>query len=78
MAILSPLGKVLEKIVYEQIYSHFSNNKIFHPNLHGYRGNRSTQTALLQMYDRWVEAAAAGQVSGVVLVYLSVGLFKNT
>ena len=71
VAILSPLSKILEKVAYSQIYDYFTRNKIFHPNLHGYRGNRSTQTALLQMYDRWVGAAAAGQVSGVVLLDLS-------
>ena len=71
VAILSPLGKILEKIAYEQLYSYFSSNKIFHPNLHGYRQNRSTQTALLQMYDRWVRAAHEGQVTGVVLLDLS-------
>ena len=71
MAILSPLSKVLEKIIYEQIYSYFSSNQLFHPNLHGYRKNLSTQTALLQMYDKWVRAAAAGQLSGVVLLDLS-------
>ena len=58
VAILSPLSKVLEKFVYEELYSYFTENKIFHPNIHGYRKNRSTQTALLQMYDRWVQAAA--------------------
>ena len=62
VAILSPLSKVLEKIVYEHLYDYFTVNRIFHPNLHGYRKNRSTQTALLQMYDRWVRAASAGQV----------------
>ena len=71
VAILSPLAKVLEKIVYEQIYSYFSRNQLFHPNLHGYRKNLSTQTALLQMYDRWVRAAAGGKLSGVVLLDLS-------
>ena len=35
VAILSPLSKVLEKIIYNQIYSYFTNNKLFHPNLHG-------------------------------------------
>ena len=71
VAILSPLGKILEKVAYEQLYGYFSDNKIFHPNLHGYRQNRSTQTALLQMYDRWVRAAHHGQVTGVVLLDLS-------
>ena len=71
VAILSPLSKVLEKLVYEQLYSYFTVNKILHPNLHGYRSNRSTQTALLQMYDRWVQAASQGLVSGAVLLDLS-------
>ena len=71
MAIFSPLGKILEKIVYEQLYSYFTSNKLFHPNLHGYRQNRSTQTALLQMYDRWVRASHNSQVTGVVLLDLS-------
>ena len=52
VAILSPLSKILEKNAYSQIYDYFTCNKIFQPNLHGFRSNRSTQTALLQMYDR--------------------------
>ena len=58
VSILSPLSKILEKIVYEQIYEHFTTNKIFNSNMHGYRRFRSTQTALLSMYDRWVRAAS--------------------
>ena len=71
VAILSPLSKVLEKCIYEQLYRYFKENEIFHPNIHGYRTNRSTQTALLQMYDHWVQAASQGQVSGAVLLDLS-------
>ena len=63
VTILSPLSKVLERLI--------TRNHIFHTNLHGYRRNRSTQTALIQMYDRWVKAAVAGQVTGVVLLDLS-------
>ena len=77
VTIVSPVSKILEKVVYEQIYNYFTRNNLFHPNLHGFRGNRSTQTALLQMYDRWVRAAHGdghgqpGQLSGVVLLDLS-------
>ena len=53
------------------MYQYFTKNHLFHPNLHGYRCNRSTQTALLQMYDRWVRAAHGGHLSGVVLLDLS-------
>ena len=71
VALLSPLSKVLEKIVYEQLYNHFSENCLFQQSLHGYRKHRSTQTALLQLYDRWVRAAMDGKLSGSVLLDLS-------
>ena len=62
VSILSPFSKILEKIVYQQLYDYFTNNRIFHQNLHGYRQHRSTQTALLQMYDRQARAAGSSQV----------------
>ena len=71
VAILSPLSKILEKIVFQQIYDFFTKNKIFTDSLHGYRNNRSTHTTLLTMYDRWVRAAARGDLSGAVLIALS-------
>ena len=71
VAILSPLSKIFEKIVYEQLHEYFTRNKILHSNLHGFRKNRSAQTALLKMYYRCVGAAARGQVSGTVLLDLS-------
>ena len=71
VAILSPLSKVFERVVYDQIYSYFHRNKIFNENSHGFRRNRSTHTALLTMYDRWTRAASKGQISGVVLMDLS-------
>ena len=71
VAILSHFSKVLEKAVYEQIYRYFTGNNLFHPSLHGYRGDRSTMTALITMYDKWVKAASKGQLSRVVLVDLS-------
>ena len=67
VSLLSPLSKVLEKIVYEQLYEYFHVNKLFNENLHGYRKYRSTQTALLQLYDRWVQAASDGKLNGAVL-----------
>ena len=70
-SILSPLSKVLERVIYEQIYAYFSRNGIFHPNLMGFRKNRSTLTAAPQMYDRWVSGARQGKVNGVILLDLS-------
>ena len=71
VAILSPLSKIFEKVLYGQIYSYVSRNCILHNNLNGYRKNRSSLTALLHLYNSWVEAASKGQISGAVLVDLS-------
>ena len=62
---------MLEKIVFDEIYEYFSKNNLFHPSLHGYRKSRSTQTAMLQLYDKWVRAAASSKVFGAVLLNLS-------
>ena len=71
VAILSPLSKVLEKVLYEQVYHYFDQNALFNPSLHGYGQGRSTMTALLSMYDKWVSTASQGKLSCVVLVDLS-------
>ena len=71
VTLLSPLSKILEKVLYEQVYDHFTKNRIFHENLHGFRKNRSTQSALMTMYDRWIQSASLGKLSGVVLIDLS-------
>ena len=68
---LSPLSKVLEKVVYEQVCSYFTRNHMFHPNLHGYRSDHSTLITLQQMYNRWVRATHDGMLSGVVLLDLN-------
>ena len=52
VSILSPLSKVLERVIHDQLYHYLSVNKIIHPSLHAYRKNRSTLTALLQMYEK--------------------------
>ena len=71
VAILSPLSKVLERVVHDQLYKYFTINKIIHPSLHGYRKNRSTLTALLQMYEKWVSSASQGKLNGAVFLDLS-------
>ena len=71
VALLSPLGKILEKIIFGQLYEYFEKNDIFHKNLHGYRECHSMETALLQLHDRWIKAANQKKVSGAVMLDLS-------
>ena len=50
---------------------YMENNSLFHPNHHGFRSAHSTTTALIQMYDSWLEAAEEGRVTGVVMLDMS-------
>ena len=71
VSILSPLSKVLERVVHDQLYQYFSKNQIFHSSLMGFRKNRSTVSALAQMYDRWISGASNGLLNGLVMLDLS-------
>ena len=47
------------------------SNNLVHPNHHGSRAGYSTATALIQMYDTWVEEVGKGNMVGVMMVDLS-------
>ena len=47
---------------------YFEFNGLLHPNHHGFRNNCNTTTALLQMYDMWIEAMDRGELTGVVFL----------
>ena len=57
VAILPILSKVLERAMFKQVLSYMDGNKLFNPSHHAYRSFHSTTTAMIQMYDTWLEAA---------------------
>ena len=71
VAILPILSKILERAIFEQVVEYFEGNHLFYPNHHGFRKHHNTCTALLQMYDGWVEAADRGDLTGVCLLDMS-------
>ena len=71
VAILVILSKVLERIVFKQIVEYMDSQKLFNPNHHGFRGHHSTSTAMIQMYDTWVEAVDQGEFAGVCMLDMS-------
>ena len=48
-----------------------SNNDLFQPNHHGFRADHSTTTAMIQMYDNWVQAVDRGELAGVCMLDMS-------
>ena len=71
VAILPVLSKLLERAVFIQMIDYFETNHLLHPNHHGFRANHNTTTALIQMYDTWVEAMDKEEATGVCLLDMS-------
>ena len=71
VAIIPILSKVLERVIFNQMIKYLNNNNLLHPNHHAYRENHNTTTALLQMYDVWLESLEKGEVAAVCFLDMS-------
>ena len=71
VALLPIFSKILERVVYNQLVEYLDSEGIIHPNHHGSRPGHSTATALIQMYDRWVEEVDHGNMVVVMMVDLN-------
>ena len=56
VALLPIFSKILEKAIFLQVVNYLDKNGLYSPNHHGSRNGHNTATALMQMYDQWVEA----------------------
>ena len=50
---------------------YLNKNNLIHPNHHAYRANLNTTTALLQMYDVWLDSLENGEVSALCFLDMS-------
>ena len=71
VALLSILSKVLERIIFKQVVEYMEGNGLIHPSHHGSRAKHSTCTAVIEMYDSWVESVENGEMAGVMMLDLS-------
>lgn len=71
VAILPILSKILERAIFKQVTSYMDENKLFNPSHHAYRSLHSTTTAMIQMYDTWLDAVEHGELAGVCMVDMS-------
>ena len=81
VALLPILSKILKRAIFIQMVEYMENptektdysrrSSYFHPCHHGFRGNHSTATAVLQMYDSWMEALDRKDITGLALVDMS-------
>ena len=55
ISILSPLSKIFEKCIHDQLYYYFDSHKLFSPDQYGFKKNSSTSDAVLDIYNCLLE-----------------------
>ena len=71
VALLPIFSKILERAVFLQLVEYLESNNLLNSNHHGCRPGHNTATALLQMYEQWLEEVDNGMMVGVMLIDLS-------
>ena len=71
VAIVPIFSKVLERVIFNQLVTYLTENELIHPNHHAYRVSHNTTTALIQMYDVWLQALEGGELAGVCFLDMS-------
>ena len=71
VALLPILSKFFENAVFVQIEEYIEKNKLLHPINHGGRDKHSTTTAIIEMYDQWLNAVDEGNMVGCTMLDLS-------
>ena len=69
MNLLPILSKVLERILYKQIYEHMTN--FFHKFLSGFRKGYGCQDILVRKIEDWRQALDQDETIGVIAIDLS-------
>ena len=65
---LGSYRKIVKKAIFNQLVLYLEENKLIHPNHHGGRKGHSTTTALVQMYNTWIEQIEEGKLVAVMIV----------
>ena len=70
ISVIPILAKVMEKVVYKQLSQYLTENNILSDCQSGFRPMYSTQTALLNVTDKWMRLIDSGNIVGLVMIDL--------
>ena len=71
ISILPVLSKIIESVMHSQLMHYFSENKLFSTQQYGFRPNRSTELAALELMDRNIDNMNKGRCPINIYVDLS-------
>ncbi len=66
ISILPVVSKIIEKEIFQQLYSYLSANSLISKFQSGFRPKHSSLTLLLQMCDEWLKNMDEGKITGLV------------
>ena len=71
ISLLPTLSKVLEKSVFNQLFTYFSDKELFYPSQYGFRRGHSTELAATELIDLIIKKIDAGKLPLVIFLDLS-------
>ena len=74
--LLSVISKVIEKFIYNQMYSFFTKHQLFNDNQYGFRSGHSTEHAILEVIDRTIAALDSNETP--INIFLDVSKAFDT
>ena len=71
VSLLPSISKVFEKMVFNQLYKYFEDDKLFYPSQYGFREGHSTEMAALELTDRILQVIDSKYISLAIFMDLS-------
>ena len=68
ISVLPTIARVFERLILEQLYSYFNENKLLYSHQSGFRALHSTVTALLDITNDWCSNIEKGMINGVLFL----------
>jgi hypothetical protein len=76
ISLLPAISKVLERIMFNQLYTFFQLNKFFYPSQYGFREKHSTELATLEIVDKITQDLDSGETP--INIYLDLSKAFDT
>ena len=68
ISVIPTLARVFERLIYNQIYDHLTNNNLSNSKQYGFRSLRSTALALSKSTDHWLLDMGNGKMNTVIFL----------
>ena len=78
ISILPVVSKIIEKVIFKQLYEYLTHNNLLTVSQHGFRPMHSTLTALLEATNNWYLNIDDGLINSVLFLDLKKTLIRLT